>query len=98
MDKVKRNERIGAMIKILSNSPNKSFTLTHFSDLFGSAKSTISEDVLKTSTIVVDKYPQRELFMLHWMAPAGKDISGLYKVTFSASTARYYYRRAKKDK
>ena len=45
MDKVKRNERIGAMIKILSNSPNKSFTLTHFSELFGSAKSTISEDV-----------------------------------------------------
>ena len=45
MDKVKRNERIGAMIKILSNSPNKSFTLTYFSDLFGSAKSTISEDI-----------------------------------------------------
>lgn len=45
MDKVKRNERIGAMIKILSNTPNKSYTLTHFSDLFGSAKSTISEDI-----------------------------------------------------
>jgi purine operon repressor len=45
MEKVKRNERIGAMIKILSNTPNKSYTLTHFSDLFGSAKSTISEDI-----------------------------------------------------
>jgi purine operon repressor len=45
LDKVKRNERIGAMIKILSNTPNKSFTLTYFSDLFGSAKSTISEDI-----------------------------------------------------
>lgn len=45
MDKVKRNERIGAMIKILSGTPNKSYTLNHFSDLFGSAKSTISEDI-----------------------------------------------------
>ena len=45
MDKIKRNERIGAMIKILSNTPNKSYTLTYFSDLFGSAKSTISEDI-----------------------------------------------------
>lgn len=45
MDKVKRNERIGAMIKILSATPNKSYTLTYFSDLFGSAKSTISEDI-----------------------------------------------------
>lgn len=45
MDKVKRNERIGAMIKILSSTPNKSYTLTHFSELFGSAKSTISEDI-----------------------------------------------------
>ncbi len=45
MDKVKRNERIGAMIKILSNAPNRSFTLTYFSELFGSAKSTISEDI-----------------------------------------------------
>ncbi len=45
MDKVKRNERIGAMIKILSSTPNKSYTLTYFSDLFGSAKSTISEDI-----------------------------------------------------
>jgi purine operon repressor len=45
VDKIKRNERIGAMIKILSSTPNKSYTLTHFSELFGSAKSTISEDI-----------------------------------------------------
>jgi purine operon repressor len=45
VDKVKRNERIGAMIKILSSTPNKSYTLTYFSELFGSAKSTISEDI-----------------------------------------------------
>ena len=45
MEKVKRNERISAIIKMLSDSPNKIFTLSHFSNMFGSAKSTISEDV-----------------------------------------------------
>jgi len=45
MDRTKRNERIGAMIKILSDTPNRIYTLNYFSDLFGAAKSTISEDV-----------------------------------------------------
>ena len=45
MEKVKRNERISAIIKTLADNPNKIFTLSHFSNLFGSAKSTISEDV-----------------------------------------------------
>jgi len=45
MDRTKRNERISAMVKILSDAPNRSFTLSYFSDLFGAAKSTISEDV-----------------------------------------------------
>lgn len=45
MQKIKRNERIGAMIKILSDTPNRIYTLTYFSDLFDAAKSTISEDI-----------------------------------------------------
>lgn len=45
MQKIKRNERIGAMIKILSDTPNRIYTLNHFSDLFQAAKSTISEDI-----------------------------------------------------
>lgn len=45
MEKIKRNERVIAMLKILSNSPNKSYTLNYFSDLFSAAKSTISEDI-----------------------------------------------------
>jgi len=45
MQKLKRNERIGAMIKILSDRPNHIFTLTYFSDMFVAAKSTISEDI-----------------------------------------------------
>lgn len=45
MDKLQRNERIGVLMKILSDSPGKIFTLSSFTEMFGSAKSTISEDI-----------------------------------------------------
>ena len=45
MDKIRRNERMSAMMKILSSTPNRIFTLNSFCELFGSAKSTMSEDV-----------------------------------------------------
>ena len=45
MDKIKRNKRLGAMTKILTNTPNRIHTLGEFCALFGAAKSTISEDI-----------------------------------------------------
>ena len=45
MERVKRNERLAVMMRILTESPNKIFTLGLFCDLFGSAKSTMSEDI-----------------------------------------------------
>ena len=45
MDKIKRNERLGAMTKILTDTPNRIHTLGEFCALFGAAKSTISEDI-----------------------------------------------------
>ena len=45
MDKIKRNERLGAMTRILTDTPNRIHTLNEFCALFGSAKSTISEDI-----------------------------------------------------
>ena len=45
MDKIKRNERIGAMSRILTATPNHIFTLSHFCSMFDAAKSTISEDI-----------------------------------------------------
>ncbi len=45
MDKIQRNERISVIIKTLCDNPNKIFTLGYFSEMFGSAKSTISEDL-----------------------------------------------------
>ena len=45
MDKIRRNERMSAMLKILTDAPNRIFTLSYFCDLFGAAKSTMSEDI-----------------------------------------------------
>ncbi len=45
MEKIRRNERMSAMMKILSASPNHIFTLSYFCELFGAAKSTMSEDI-----------------------------------------------------
>ena len=45
MDRIRRNERMTAMMKMLSGAPNRIFTLSSFCELFGAAKSTMSEDV-----------------------------------------------------
>lgn len=45
MERIKRNGRMSAMVKIMTASPNRIITLSHFCDLFDAAKSTISEDI-----------------------------------------------------
>ncbi|MDO5436260.1 MAG: pur operon repressor [Clostridia bacterium] len=45
MEKIRRNERMSAMMKVLSDSPNRIFTLSTFCDMFSAAKSTMSEDI-----------------------------------------------------
>lgn len=45
MDKIQRNERIAVLMQLLSDSPGKLFTLGCFTEMFGAAKSTISEDI-----------------------------------------------------
>lgn len=52
VEKFKRNERIGAIIKILADNPNKVITYNHFSERFSAAKSSISEDVLVVKKII----------------------------------------------
>ena len=42
---IRRNDRLAAMTRILTSSPNRVITLSHFSELFGAAKSTLSEDI-----------------------------------------------------
>jgi len=52
MEKSQRNERIAVIMKVLSDSPSKILTYNIFSKMFGSAKSTISEDVEILGNIV----------------------------------------------
>ena len=52
--KLKRNERVGALIKILSDHPNEIFTLSHFTNRFSAAKSTISEDIVVAKKMMED--------------------------------------------
>lgn len=49
---MKRTERIGAIIRILTNSPSKPFGLQYFCDLFGCAKSSVSEDIQAASQAI----------------------------------------------
>lgn len=46
MDRFKRNERVAALVKVLCDNPNKMYSLNYFVELFGAAKSTISEDIV----------------------------------------------------
>ncbi|WP_053955544.1 pur operon repressor [Inediibacterium massiliense] len=52
--KIKRNGRIGALIKILCENPNKIFTLSYFTNKFNAAKSSISEDIVVAKKIMED--------------------------------------------
>lgn len=45
MDHIKRAERLGAITCILTSTPNRIHSLSEFCELFGAAKSTISEDL-----------------------------------------------------
>jgi purine operon repressor len=45
MKKVQKHERIGVLSNILTENPNQIYTLNYFCELFGCAKSTISEDL-----------------------------------------------------
>jgi purine operon repressor len=49
---MKRTERIGAIIKILSNAPNVSFPLSFFCEKLSAAKSSISEDLQYAGNIL----------------------------------------------
>lgn len=55
--KLKKSERIGAIVKILTDHPNRVFTLGYFTEIFGTAKSTLSEDI----AVVKDVFEKIEL-------------------------------------
>ncbi len=66
MDRIKRNERLAAISRILTASPNRIYTLSHFTEMFGAAKSTVSEDL----SILADTFAQFDLGRLTTVAGA----------------------------
>ncbi len=54
MKKYKRNQRIGALMKIFAEKPNYVFSYNYFSEIFNAAKSTISEDVSIVKELVAE--------------------------------------------
>lgn len=54
MKKYKRNQRIGALMKIFAEKPNYVFSYNYFCQMFNAAKSTISEDVSIVKELVAE--------------------------------------------
>lgn len=54
MKKYRRNQRVGALMKIFTERPNHIFSYNYFSELFNAAKSTISEDIVIVKGLVND--------------------------------------------
>ncbi len=66
MDRIRRTERLAVMTKILMDSPNRILTLGSFCEKFGSAKSSLSEDIDILRTI----FAQYDLGMLETVTGA----------------------------
>lgn len=67
MEKIKRNERLVIMTKMFLDEPNVLFTLNTFSEKFGIAKTTLSEDVL----FIREMFEKYEFGKLEAVAGAG---------------------------
>ncbi len=54
MDKIRRSDRMSVMLQLLAEKPNQLHTLSTFCNLFGTAKSTMSEDINMLRDVVRD--------------------------------------------
>lgn len=52
LERLHRKERVGAILKILSDNPNRVMSLGYFSEIFGAARSTLSEDITIVKKVV----------------------------------------------
>lgn len=82
MEKIKRNERLGALTRILTDTPNRIHTLGEFCDMFGSAKSTISEDI----DLISSSFKQFDLGCVETVAGAAGGVR--YRAMPSAKRVR----------
>ena len=82
MDRVKRNERLGAMTHLLVQNPNRIHTFSEFCELFGSAKSTISEDI----NLIADSLSRFDLGTVYTISGAAGGV--IYKPGMSGKKIR----------
>ncbi len=80
--KFRKSERIGAVVKVLSDNPNKIFTLGYFTELFDTAKSTLSEDI----SVVKNVFEKLELGRVVTIAGAAGGIKFVPYVTKQQAT------------
>lgn len=52
MERLHRKERVAAILKILTDNPNKIYSLGHFSEVFKAARSTLSEDITIAKKVI----------------------------------------------
>lgn len=80
---MKRIDRTGAIIKILTESPNKLYSLNYFSELFDAAKSTISEDIAIAKRIM-ETFSQGEIVTIAGATGGVKYVPKVSKVALEA--------------
>lgn len=76
LDRLHRKERVAAIVKVLTDNPNKVHSLGYFSELFGSARSTLSEDIVLAKK-VIEYLGQGKIETLSGAAGGVKYVPGL---------------------
>ena len=84
MKRINKSERIGAIIKILTENPQNIYTLNTFGDLFECAKSTLSEDI----DIIKNIFKKFELGEIETIAGAAGGV--FYKPTMTKEKIRRF--------
>lgn len=82
MERIKRNERLGAMTHLLISQPNRIHTFSEFCEMFQAAKSTVSEDV----DLIADSL--RRFGLGSVMTIAGASGGVIYRPNIAEDTAR----------
>ena len=82
---MKRTERVGAIVRILTQHPNHTYSLNYFCQHFQAAKSTVSEDVSAAKQLLLEL----ELGRIETTAGAKGGIR-FFPMLFRCRKRRYY--------
>ena len=97
MEKLSRNQRITAITKTLIENPNRIINLNSFTEMFNSAKSTVSEDLL----IVRDTLSKLSMGRVETISGASggvKYINGIAKAEKDSFTEKLCVKLREKDR